>query len=280
MASPPWRHHERFESGTESATATPITRRDELQGDDDIGAARPLRLRADGCGLAPTETMARARRLTKVPRANHFVYETVAIVGASVGVALGAAFAWPIGMIAGGALGLVGGLLAGKTIEVNVARAAARDQLYDDEEIASTGSELVRPGAALRADHARIERVLDALVESLEKGAWGDARARLREVERRLAAHVATEEADLFPRLRETQPDEVDALLREHAELRLVVSELAGGIGAQLVRRDLARKLVELLRAHGAREGAFAYRWADASLSPSMGVDVEMSLDV
>lgn len=221
--------------------------------------------------------MGSAREL-KSPRANHFLYETVAVVGASVGVALGAALAWPLGMIAGGAMGLAGGLLAGKTVEVNAAKTAARVRL-DDEELDVTSNDRVHPRAALQLDHARIDRMLGRFLDSVEKGAWDDARARWGELEHRLAAHLAIEESDLFPRLRETQPSEVDALLREHAELRLLVLSLADGIGAQLVRRDLAWTLANRLHEHNRREGALAYRWADAWLSSSMGIDIEMSLD-
>jgi len=128
-------------------------------------------------------------------------------------------------------------------------------------------TETKKPGTALRLDHQRLETIYAELLESFAGGDWDDVRASWDHLDQGLRAHLLEEEQNVFPSLRLVEPVEVAELQREHAELRRVLGELGVAVDLHMVRDDLAKALIERLRAHAAREDALAYRFADEHAS-------------
>lgn len=80
-------------------------------------------------------------------------------------------------------------------------------------------------------------------------------------LEAELGPHFALEETELFPRLvgcSEIAPETIPLLLAEHRRARVLVGELARAIGEDAIaeRVRVAREVIDLLRAHVAKEDA------------------------
>ena len=80
-------------------------------------------------------------------------------------------------------------------------------------------------------------------------------------LEAELAPHFAIEETELFPRLvgcAAIEPETIPLLLAEHRRARVLVGELAHTSGKDAVaeRTRVARDIIDLLRAHVAKEDA------------------------
>lgn len=113
------------------------------------------------------------------------------------------------------------------------------------------------------ADHLELETLFERLKDAFSANAREDTQALWTELERRLEAHLAAEEELLFPRFREVDAAEVEALEAEHQRIRQNLEELGVGVDLKLVRASVARAFIEALEAHAAREDALLYRWAD-----------------
>lgn len=113
------------------------------------------------------------------------------------------------------------------------------------------------------ADHLELETLFERLKDAFAANAREDTQALWTELERRLEAHLAAEEELLFPRFREVDAAEVEALEAEHQRIRQNLEELGVGVDLKLVRASVARAFIEALEAHAAREDALLYRWAD-----------------
>jgi hypothetical protein len=234
-------------------------------------------------------------------RGKHALFEIMTVSAAAVGAAIGGVLAWPMGLVVGGIIGLASGLIIGKGLEVGGTQAAARERRMDDQigvtsgelgaqEIASSrlsrpggkadgASDNETPGVLLHRDHLKSESLLAELVLSIDRGTWQDARVRWAALEHRLRTHFATEESVLFPELRRVKSGDVDALLEDHANLRRLIIQFGAGVQERQLRGDIARALGDALRDHRAREDRLAYPAADARLSASDVIDIEMSLD-
>ncbi len=116
---------------------------------------------------------------------------------------------------------------------------------------------------SLRSDHDRLEGLYRALLATYETGDWSEVAAQWDVFEPALRAHMEAEEADVFPLFRGVDPVEARALLAEHDELRQLVATLGVGIDLRVVPLGTANRLVERLRAHGAREERLLYPWLD-----------------
>jgi hypothetical protein len=210
-------------------------------------------------------------------KGKHAVLETVTLSGTAVGAAAGAV-AGPVGAIAGGVIGTAVGFVAGATLEKEGQRGDAHDRELDRtigveegdlgaKEIAR--SRLSTPRLMLRCDHDRLELLYAELLEAFHEGDWDEVGTVWTDFETRLRAHFAAEEEALFPRMREAHPEEVDALLRDHGDLRRLLAELGVDVDLHAVREDVAQALIARLRAHAKREDGIAYHWADRELTAS-----------
>jgi hemerythrin len=116
----------------------------------------------------------------------------------------------------------------------------------------------------LLADHQGLEHQLTLLGQAV---AGDDAPADLCQAwthfEASLRDHLDTEERYLFPVFAAARGDEVNALRREHQQIRNSLNEL--GVAAELhtLRKPAVDDLMLLLRAHAAREDHSLYDWLE-----------------
>lgn len=129
-----------------------------------------------------------------------------------------------------------------------------------------------RVAEILGGDHREIDADWDRIVRSPSADA-PSRRALLRSFAEELRFHIAVEEAELFPRMRERDPTQenlVRRLLEEHGQIR----EILGRVERELERPDpdlaaLDEELRNVLGEHNAREERFAYPWFDRNLTPA-----------
>jgi hemerythrin-like domain-containing protein len=118
--------------------------------------------------------------------------------------------------------------------------------------------------------HRQIEQLLDEL-KTLSRG--DDSRALCAawaRFDRALEDHMRAEEEHLLPAFFDAHPVEARELLRDHAEIRRLVSELGVTVELHQLRADLADRLIERLREHARREDRSLYPWAARHLRPSL----------
>ena len=119
----------------------------------------------------------------------------------------------------------------------------------------------------LLADHRRLEQLFTKLMDAFEADAREDTQRLWTELEAGLEAHFAAEERHLFAAYGNVDATETRALSGEHALLRARLAELGVGVDLKLVRAEVAKGFIGMLRAHAAREDALLYQWAKAALS-------------
>jgi hemerythrin-like domain-containing protein len=176
----------------------------------------------------------------------HPLLESTTLAGAAVGAAVGA-MAGPPGAIVGGVIGLGVGLAAGEVLEDKV-------------------DSSLRAGALLRRDHAQLVKTYDALLAAYRSDDWNQVRAQWAVFETAIRAHMDKEEREVFPEFRGANPEEAEALLAEHVELRGLLGTLGVAMDLHAVPERDVQELVARIRAHGAREEAVLYPWMDDAL--------------
>ena len=124
------------------------------------------------------------------------------------------------------------------------------------------------PQELLRSDHARLEALFEEL---LADGHQRGIRSTWTGFDRSVLGHLDTEERFILPLFERVNPEETAALLAEHARIRQLLGDLGVGVDLHLVRLELAREFIDLLRAHARREETLLYRWAASDLDATDG---------
>ncbi|MGA7745084.1 MAG: hemerythrin domain-containing protein [Polyangia bacterium] len=138
--------------------------------------------------------------------------------------------------------------------------------------------QLRRPGQQLtlaehlRADHARIDGLLNEIQHSLRIGALAEADWHLAKLIEALSRHMAAEEELLFPamqRMSEAVARAVPGMVAEHAELRALLPELAAAFARQdvLASEALLPQVRRSLTRHHEDEEHLVYPISDWALS-------------
>lgn len=125
------------------------------------------------------------------------------------------------------------------------------------------------------ADHAEIDTLFDDTIAAFRSGDRDEAAAMFGVFERRLEAHLKTEDELLLASLRREHPADADALAADHAGIRAKLAELGVDVDLHLCRADWIAAFVDMLKAHAGREDALLYRWAS---EPSAHVDPDRVL--
>jgi hemerythrin superfamily protein len=125
----------------------------------------------------------------------------------------------------------------------------------------------------LRADHARIDGLLNEMQHFLRVGALAEADRQFAALDQALNRHMAAEEALLFPameRMTEAVARAVPGMLVEHGELRGLLPELAAALSRQdvLAGEALLPRLRRSLARHHEDEEHLVYPISDWALSP------------
>jgi len=123
---------------------------------------------------------------------------------------------------------------------------------------------------SLNAQHAQIDRELDAVVAAGRASRWPEYRRHLGVLREGLAQHIGFEEEALFPALEHRAAAAVKALREDHAQIRRHLETL----GAAAPEQDPAGCLAELdnlaglLRAHHEAEMALDPQYASRPMPP------------
>lgn len=115
-------------------------------------------------------------------------------------------------------------------------------------------------------EHRALERLFDTMMEAFNANAREDIRTLWSELDRRLEEHIQLEERVFFPRFSVVDRVETAALQAEHRTIQRLCAELGAGVDLKLVRVEVARNFVDLLKAHAHREERVLYRWVTDAL--------------
>lgn len=121
---------------------------------------------------------------------------------------------------------------------------------------------------SLLQDHAELELMFTEVVDAAEAGVDHRTMCALwASFEQTLLDHLDAEERYLLPALEPDHPAEVAALRWEHEEIRMALDRLDVAVQLHEVREQAVVDFIAKMRAHAAREGEGAYRWAEQALS-------------
>ena len=130
------------------------------------------------------------------------------------------------------------------------------------------------PGETIRdkltADHVRLERLFEDVLARLARNDRDETRAAWSEFERALTAHLDAEEKLVLPAFAFANPEEARAIAAEHERFRAKLLELGVAVDLHTLRLDDAKDFVGELHAHGRREDALMYRWAEKNLEEAV----------
>ena len=134
---------------------------------------------------------------------------------------------------------------------------------------------------SLHAQHAQIERELDAVVAAGRTGRWPDYRRHLALLCEGLAQHMAFEEEAVFPALERRAPAPVKALREHHAQLRRHMETLGAAAPEQDPAGCLAElgNLLALLEAHHRAEVTLDPEYTTRP-SPALRLDAAPAMDL
>jgi len=132
----------------------------------------------------------------------------------------------------------------------------------------------------LAREHRELDQVFEALLAALQADAREDALQLWAAFDDGLCRHMALEERELLPLLRRVNAPEVEALLKEHDEIRARLTELGVGIDLHAIRTQTVRDFVQQLRRHARREDTLAYRWAKDNVPAARQEEMRRALQV
>jgi len=129
---------------------------------------------------------------------------------------------------------------------------------------------------SLHAQHAQIDRSLDAAVAAGRAARWPEYRRRLAALREGLAQHMAFEEEALFPALEQATAGTVRALRNDHEEIRRHLDILGAAVPEQDPAGCLAalEDLAELLSAHHHAEMTLDPQYASRPTPPLRMADL------
>lgn len=117
----------------------------------------------------------------------------------------------------------------------------------------------------LRADHARLERLVTELVDTVEGADEPTIQQMWSRFESGLLAHFDAEERYILPLLERDHAAEVRGIRDEHDRIRRLMAELGVRADLHTLRKDVVDELIAALRAHAEREDRTLYPLADAA---------------
>jgi hypothetical protein len=127
-----------------------------------------------------------------------------------------------------------------------------------------------KSGGSLHAQHAQIDRALDAVVAAGRAARWPEYRRQLASLCEGLVQHMAFEEEAVFPLLEPAAAGPVKALRRDHGDIRRHLEMLSAAVPEQDPAGCLAtlEDLAALLSAHHDAEMALDPHYASRPTPP------------
>lgn len=135
----------------------------------------------------------------------------------------------------------------------------------------TTGGELTTSGlcAAMRFDHERLEIGARHLLECVLFGRADVVERAFSRFCGEMLAHVEAERRYLLPAFEKEKPAEAKLIHDDHALIRALLATIAEQIARRSTSPDTIRRLIEALKANGAREIAELYPWAETGVEPA-----------
>ena len=118
----------------------------------------------------------------------------------------------------------------------------------------------------LAGDHLRLERAFQAIVTRAAGGDVQQLECEWLSFQSALLQHLDAEEKNMIPELAKDRPGEAQALLDEHANIRIKLVQLGVDLDLHCLRAERVEAFVEALRAHAHREENIFYPWVDRRL--------------
>ncbi len=114
--------------------------------------------------------------------------------------------------------------------------------------------------------HHAIELACRALLARAEANQPLEVVSEYRRLERALLDHFEMEERVMLPEYAEYAPRDAHAIRGEHATIRRLLFRVGLEVELHALRPETLNYLIEMLRAHAAREDAGMYAWAAAKV--------------
>ncbi|MEI8255444.1 MAG: hemerythrin domain-containing protein [Deltaproteobacteria bacterium] len=119
---------------------------------------------------------------------------------------------------------------------------------------------------ALFAEHEYLDGLFNRLLQCVHQNDR-EALSQLWTVfEQVIRDHIGWEEAHLLPRYRLEQPDDAASIDADHARFRELIAEIGVAVDLHLIREDIVREMIDLLRSHARREEEQSHAWADENV--------------
>ncbi len=119
---------------------------------------------------------------------------------------------------------------------------------------------------ALFAEHEYLDGLFNRLLECVHQNDRELLAQQWCVFERVLVDHIEWEEQHLLPRYRIEQPDDAASIDAEHARFRALVAEIGVAVDLHLIREEIVREMIDLMRTHARREEEQAHAWADENV--------------
>jgi hypothetical protein len=116
--------------------------------------------------------------------------------------------------------------------------------------------------ARFDAAHDRIETLFEKLNEAIHSDDLDLVHEVWDQFDPALRAHMAREEAELFPGFSIVDPGNAEVLRDDHERIRSLLGELAVCIDIHAIKQRCLHELGTLLHAHGDLEHSTLYTWA------------------
>jgi hypothetical protein len=115
----------------------------------------------------------------------------------------------------------------------------------------------------LRAEHALLEKLTQDILQRIVVGDHDDLCRAVGLLQASVEAHLEDEENGLLPIYAKHDPADAALIRRDHASIRKALAELDLFTDLHSMRAGAMAVLLESLCAHGVREDARFYRWAE-----------------
>jgi hypothetical protein len=119
---------------------------------------------------------------------------------------------------------------------------------------------------ALTFHHARLETLARHVLSTLHGEGRSAAQDSFSAFKREFDAHLEAEETWLLPAFSRANPAACEAIIAEHARLRIVTDLAAAALDTEKIDEQPMHQLLELLCEHCRREESELYRWAETSV--------------
>jgi hypothetical protein len=119
---------------------------------------------------------------------------------------------------------------------------------------------------ALFAEHEYLDGLFNRLLQCAHRNDTESLGPLWTVFERVLLDHLAWEEEHLLPDYKLEHLEDSVAIEKDHARFRSIVAEIGVAVDLHLVREEIVREMIDLLRSHAQREEEQFHLWAEENV--------------